>query len=291
MPLNAQLETIIESIDRLPPFPSVASRVLELSADPDVDYMDLLKVIKYDEAVTANCLRLCNSSYYGLPVKVFSLEHAGRLLGLKNIIMIVLANCKGLTTFSKALNVYGLRPGELWRHSVICAMLSQLLIGKVSQKEDSVLFTATLLHDVGKLVLNQYYVEEASKDLIELTFKDGLSLIEAEKEVFGIDHAELGGIIAECWHFPSVLSNSIRNHHQEVSVDTIPNIEAWVRLSNLVYYVSLSHLVHSYHRGITCQIEHEVLRRFGLVQEDVKRVMVELPEELKKTEALLNIFL
>jgi len=291
MPLSAQLETIIGSIDRLPPFPGVASRVLELSADPNIDYLDLLNVIKYDEALTANCLRLCNSSYYGLPVKVFSLDHAGRLLGLKNIIMVVLANCKGLSTFSNPLNVYGLRPGELWRHSVICAILSQLLVEKTNGADDSVLFTATLLHDVGKLVLNQYYVEETSKDLVELTFKDGLSLIEAEKEVFGIDHAELGGIIAESWQFPAVLSNSIRNHHQEMSGESIPNVESWVRLSNLVFYVSLSHLVHSYHKGITCQIEPEVLSRFGLSQEDIKKVMVELPEELKSTEALLKIFL
>ena len=207
------LEPILESIDKLPPFPEVARRVLELSRDDDVDYKDIINVIKYDEAITANCLKLCNSSYFGLCVKVFSIDQAVVILGLKNILMIALANSKELSDYSKAQEGYSFSAGELWRHSVTSAIISQLLVKKIDLQEDSVLFTAALLHDVGKIVLNNY-IDKDMGNLIELAQKEKLSLIEAEREVFGIDHAELGGIITENWQFPSMLSKSIKNHHK-----------------------------------------------------------------------------
>jgi HD-like signal output (HDOD) protein len=140
------------------------------------------------------------------------------------------------------------------------------------------------------LVLNTY-IEGYFGNLVEVTQKEGLSLIETEKEAFGIDHAELGGIIAETWQFPSALTNSIQNHHKDRSEESVPNIEAWVRLSNLVYYVSLSRSVYSHHKGITCQIGPAVLSRFGLKQKDIEEVTLALPSELKKIEGLLKIAL
>ena len=288
MSVSTNLESILDSLDTLPAFPEIARRTLELSRDSDVRYKDIIDVIKYDEAITTNCLRLCNSAYYSLRVKVLSLDQAVVMLGLQKITMIVLANCGEFSVYSKAQEGYGLSPGALWRHSVICAILSQLLIKKVNLKEDSILFTAALLHDFGKLVLNNY-INGDSCDLIELTQKEELSLIEAEKEAFGIDHAEIGGLIAEIWQFPSMLINSIRNHHKDMSQKFIPNIESWVRLSNLVYYVSLTHSDDSYYRDISCQIDQAILSQFGLKQKHVDEATVELPIELKKMKDLLKI--
>ena len=281
------LESIIGSIDKSPPFPEVARRVLALSRDPDVNFKDIIEVIKYDEAITANCLKLCNSSYFSLRIKVFSIDQAVVKLGLKNILMIALANSKELSAYSKAQEGYCFSPGELWRHSVTSAIISQLLAKKAKLQDDSVLFTAALLHDVGKIVLNNY-IEKEMDNLIEFAQKEGLSLIEAEKEVFGLDHAELGGLIAQNWRFPSVLYNSIKNHHK-LSEKFIPNIESWVRLSNLVYYVSLDHSVYSYCKGITSRLETSVLSQFRLKQEDIENVTSILPLELKKIEGLLKM--
>jgi putative nucleotidyltransferase with HDIG domain len=284
------LDKIVDSIAALPPFPEVARRVLDLSRDPNAGHREIAEVIKYDDAITANCLKLCNSSYYSLSVKVFSINQAVNMLGLKNIIMIVLANSKSLSAYSKPQNKYCLTKGELWRHSVTTAIISQLLLKKTRVQDDSILFTAALLHDFGKIVLDQY-VEKDTENLIELTQKEGLSLTEAEKDVFGIDHAELGGIIAEQWNFPKILVDSVRNHHQEISPKDIPNVEAWVRLSNLVYYLSLSKFTQSYHKGILCQIDPGVLSRYRLRTEDIDAVISALPGEIKRTEAMLKIHL
>jgi putative nucleotidyltransferase with HDIG domain len=288
MAISKSLDKIVGSIGGLPPFPEVARRVMELSRDPEVSHREIAEVIKYDDAITANCLKLCNSSYYSLSVKVFSMTQAVNMLGLKNIIMIALASTKSLSAYSKAQQKYCLTKGELWRHSVTTAIISQLLLKRANVNEDSILFTAALLHDFGKIVLDQY-VEGDVENLIELTQKEGLSLTEAEQRIFGIDHAELGGIIAEEWNFPNMLVNSIRNHHQEMSSDLIPNVESWVRLSNLVFYLSISKFTQSYHKGLLCQIDSEVLARYRLKTEDIDAVVSSLPAEIRKTEAMLKI--
>ena len=286
--MSKQLEKIVDSIEGLPPFPEAARRILELAETPDVGASDILEVIQYDQAITANCLKLCNSSFFSLPVKIFTVEQAVALLGLQNIVKIVLANCKGLSPYMKAQEGYGLHPGELWRHSVATAALSQLLVKKVGMKEDAVLFTAALLHDVGKLVLDKYIAENPS-ELALLIRKDGLTFTQAEKEVFGIDHAELGGLIAEAWNFPVSLINSIRNHHASMSGKIIPNIESWVRLSNLVYYVYLAHEFSLHHEGIICQLNQGILFQFRLKQEQLNEILEALPEELKVAEELLQL--
>ena len=287
MPNKKSLEAIVESIDKLPAFPEVARRVLELSREEDAEFKDIIDVIKYDEAITANCLRLCNSSYYGLRVKIFSIDQAVVMLGLKNIIMIALANSKALSGYKKAQEGYGYSTGELWKHSVTSAIISQLLIKKVDIKEDSVLFTATLLHDIGKIALNNY-LDKSTDNLIEFAQKEKLSLIEAEREVFGIDHAELGTLIAESWGFPSLLIRSIKNHHKK-SEKLIPNIESWVKLSNQVFYVYLANSVYSYRQEIVSDIKESILIQFGLGKEHIDQIKAELPAELRKVEGLLKL--
>lgn len=286
--MSKQLEKIVDSIESLPPFPEAARRILELADTPEVGAADILEVIQYDQAITANCLKLCNSSYFSLPVKIFTVEQAVALLGLQNIVKIVLANCKGLSPYMKAQEGYGLHPGELWRHSVAAATLSQMLVKKIGLKEDAVLFTAALLHDVGKLVLDKYIAENPA-ELAALIRKDGLTFTQAEKEVFGIDHAELGGLVAEAWSFPVSLVNSIRNHHASMSGKIIPNMESWVRLSNLSYYVFLAHEFSLHHEGIICQLNQSILFQFGLKQEHINEILDALPDELKVAEELLKI--
>ena len=281
------LKPILESIDKLPPFPEIAREILELSSDDDVNFKDIIDVIKYDEAITFNCLKLCNSSYYGLSVKTFTVDQAVIKLGLKNIQMIALASANELSDYSNAQEGYGYGAGELWRHSVTTAIISKLLVKGMSVKEDSILFTSALLHDIGKIVLNNY-VGKDMVNLIELAIKEKISLVEAERAVFGIDHAELGGIVAENWKFPSLLSNSIKNHHKSPE-KFIPNIVAWVRLSNLVYHVYLANSVYSHHREIISIIKQSILFQFKLKKEEIDQVMAEIPGELKKVEMLFNL--
>jgi putative nucleotidyltransferase with HDIG domain len=281
------LKPILEAIDKLPPFPEIARKILELSRDDDVNFKEIIDVIKYDEAITFNCLKLCNSSYYGLSVKTFTIDQAVVKLGLKNIQMIALVSANELPDYSNAQEGYGYGAGELWRHSVATAIISRLLVKRINVKEDPILFTSALLHDIGKIVLNNF-VSKEMVNMMELAIKEKLSLVEVERAVFGIDHAELGGIVAENWQFPSMLSNSIKNHHKSPG-KFIPNIVAWVRLSNLVYHLYLANSVYSHHQEIISNIRQSILFQFKLKKEDIDQVMTEIPEELKKVEMLFKL--
>ncbi len=287
MSKSKPIDAILESIDRLPPFPETARKVLELSGDEEVDYKEIVDVIKYDEAITSNCLKVCNSSYYGLRVKTFTVDQAVVVLGIQNIQMIALASSKELSGFSKAHEGYCCGTGELWRHSVITALISQLLFKRETKQEASILFTSALLHDIGKMVLNEYVAEEIG-NLVAMAQRENLSLLEAEKTAFGIDHAKLGGLMAEKWQFPSMLSNAIKNHHE--SPDTfIPNIEAWARLSNLVYHVWLANTVYAHRWEIISRMRESILFQFGLKQKSIDQMIIDLQPELKKIESLLQL--
>ena len=281
------LERILESVENLPPFPETARKVLELSGDNEIDYKEIIDVIKYDEVLTSNCLKLCNSSYYGLRAKAFTVDQAVIFLGIKNIQMVALASSKALSGYSKVHDGYSMNVGELWRHSVITAIISQLLFKIKGSQEASILFTSALLHDIGKIVLNEFIVEDTG-NLVALAQIEKLSLVEAEKAVFGVDHAELGGLIAENWQFPSMLCNSIRNHHNPAD-KLIPNIEAWVRLSNIVYHVWLENSVYSNRREIISRVKDSILYQFGLKQEHIAQLTTDLQPELKKIESLLML--
>ncbi len=281
------LKPILESIDKLPPFPEIARKILELSRDDDVNYKDIIDIIKYDEGITSNCLKLCNSSYYGLRVKTFTIDQAVVTLGLKNIQVIALASANDLLGYSNAQAGYGYSAGELWRHSVTTAIISKLLVKGLSVKEGSVLFTSALLHDIGKIVLN-HYAGKNMVNLVKLAIKENFSLVEAERAVFGIDHAELGGIVAENWQFPAMLSNSIKNHHKSPE-KFIPNIVAWVRLSNIVYHLYIANSVYSHHKEIISNLKQSILFQFKLKKQDIDQIMTEIPKELKKIELLLNL--
>lgn len=285
MPAEHILHSIIASIDRLTPFPRIARRAFEIATDKDVSIDDLIDVVQYDQVITSKCLQLCNSSYFWIKEEVVSLRRAVVILGTLNIVKIILAHCIKIPEYTGAHDGYGLGEGELWRHSVSCAVLSGLLAGAAGLHGDATLFTAALLHDVGKLVLSPFAEEKASE--IEAMLKSGHSVIETEKALFEIDHAELGGMIAAGWNFPAILINSIREHHTSLEGNDKPGGDSWVRLTNLVAYVCEFHATCHHIGEVECSIKPSILSRFGLKPEDIDRAIQVHQEEMQKLDTLL----
>ncbi len=154
--------TIMRTIKQLPPFPDVAHKVISLLHNPKSNVQDLVQVIRLDQAMTANILKSCNSAYFGLKRKVGSLQEALVLLGHKNLYEIIMTECSS-RYYREADAGYDLEKGELWKHSVACALLSQILLRKAQLPDNPFLFTAALLHDVGKVVLSTYVQDEYHK--------------------------------------------------------------------------------------------------------------------------------
>jgi putative nucleotidyltransferase with HDIG domain len=206
-----EIEKIIKEIDRLKPVSYIGGKIMEIISNPDSSLAELVGIVKYDQGMTANLLRICNSAYFGLAKKITSVKQAVAYLGIDKVASLVMMG-NSADNFREAQAGYDLTEGELWRYSVSSALMAQDLAEKRNLNNISLIFTSALLKDIGKVILNTY-VKDSFEVINKAVQSKGITFIDAEKEVIGIDHAELGARVAEEWNFSPVMVNIIRNHH------------------------------------------------------------------------------
>jgi putative nucleotidyltransferase with HDIG domain len=279
------LEKIIESVKSIPAFPSVIHKIMLLITQDDYAVTDLVKLIEYDQSVTANILKMSNSAYFGSRHKIKTIHDAVVYLGQQNLIHIV--QTAGASRFyRKASGGYVLQAHDLWKHSVAVAIMSQILSQKVLQRVDQTLYAAALLHDIGKVFLGEY-VQESLQRIEELVEQKGYSFLEGEEEVLGIDHAALGGMIALHWNFPEETREGIAYHHKPVLIDQKENLIPWlVYLSDqLCLMMGVDGGIDGLaHRGL-----EESLLRFNLRGKDLEKSLITFHDLMQEAEDVLNI--
>jgi HD-like signal output (HDOD) protein len=210
-PAGPSIETIVEQIRQLKPVSDCTSKVFALLDDPESGMGDLAKIIGHEPALTGNVLKLANSAYFGLPGKIGDTQQAVIYLGMAQVIdMVLLTSCA--ESFAGGHAGYGLESGELWKSAVSGAILAEDLGTRSGCGQRSLIFTGALLRDVGKIVLSQY-VRTAISQIQMLVDRQAFSFPAAEKAVLGVDHAEVGAMIAGKWNFPTSLQIIISNHH------------------------------------------------------------------------------
>lgn len=278
-----KIDLILQSITHMPSFPAVIHRVLELVENPKTSAKDVVEVIQYDQATTANVLRVCNSAYFGPRKPVHSLNEALVRIGFNQLMEIVLS--KGTASFfTRACQGYHLEAGELRRHSVASAILSQILAQQIQKETSPLQFTTALLHDIGKLALSEF-VRESFEEIRTLVRERKISFLEAEKEILGIDHAELGARIAEQWEFAPGIVAGIRFHHTPFQA---PDFQDLVSMVHLCDVVALLTGFGGGADGLSYHGHKEIMQRFGLQEKHLERVISELDDRLKEAETLLN---
>jgi putative nucleotidyltransferase with HDIG domain len=205
------LSNILNKVNQLDPIPMVIHKVLALAEDPEASLKDLVTVVEHDPAITANLLKTVNSAYMGLPVKADSVNQAVAMLGLQQVVEMVLSqNLSG--NLNRAQKGYGLAKGELWFQSVSVAMVARILASQRDLMGLPAIYTAALLKDIGKVILHEY-VAEKIEQIQQLVATKGMSFVEAENDVLGMDHTSLGGIIAKEWQLSPHMIYMIENHH------------------------------------------------------------------------------
>jgi len=223
-----------EIISKMKSFPSmsgIAAKVLKLLDDPDAGADQVEKLLKQDPSLTANLLKLTNSAYFGIPSKVGSVRHAVAMLGWKRLSKLVMAACVSAITDRK-IPGYDLPPGVLWQHSVAVSVTAEGLMRELKIAESDEIFTAALLHDLGKLILGGFVEKEL--DEIEKVAARGIPFQMAEQEVLGTDHAEIGALMLESWSFPPKLVSAVRWHHDPDSAPETSSMTDIVHVANVL---------------------------------------------------------
>jgi putative nucleotidyltransferase with HDIG domain len=252
--------------------------------NPKSSTQEMVDVIQYDQSITANLLKVCNSAYFGLRSPIHSLREAIVRIGFNQVLEIIL-NRSSANLISRACPGYDLDDGELWRHSVSCALLSQIISTRLNEPPTPTRFTAALLHDIGKVILSKFVLDHFGE--IRMMVQDeGCSFIEAERKVLGIDHAELGGKISEGWHFPKVIVSAIRYHHTPLGT---PEDHDTVNLIYLCDLVTLLTGIGGGADGLSYHAYNEVMKQFQLSRRDIEKFISQLDEGFKKVEIMLSL--
>lgn len=211
--MSITLDELIKDLDDLVSLPGVFTRINQMVDDPNCSITEMGEVISQDPGLTTRLLRMANSAMYGLRTEIDTVSKAVTVIGVQKLRDLVLATA--------AVDAFDGIPNEIitmedfWMHSLYCALISKQLSDQLKLPQSDTLFVAGLLHDLGHLVMFKRIPEASKKILIHSMEEAELpDLYLAEQKLIGFDHAMVGSKLAEHWHFPQILTDTIRYHHQ-----------------------------------------------------------------------------
>lgn len=201
----------LDRIDSVPMLPEVAGRILKLVDDPLVTAHKLAEVVSRDQSLVTSVLRVVNSAYYGFHWRISSVSQAVVLLGFRTIRNLVLAAAV-MKNYGGRSRAAGFDRMAHWRHSIGCGSAAAVLAGRWRLAGAGEAFLAGLVHDIGRVIMDQHFPEEFAETLAR-SRSGPCSLIEAEEQVFGLTHAAVGAHVARKWKLPEGVISGIADHH------------------------------------------------------------------------------
>lgn len=278
------VDQIVSGIETLTPISQVTSRLTQLLDDPETTGADLAAVIQYDQSMTANVLRMCNSAAMGGVRKVTDVKQAVNLLGMDQVASLVML-AGSAPNFQSGQAGYDLGYGELWRYSVSAAVIARELAKEKKAADISLVFTSALIKDLGKVILHTY-IGEAFEEIRENVHKKNKSFLEAEQEVLGIDHAELGALAAEKWGFDPKMVDIIRHHHHPLKGE-YPGLALPIVYMADCICMMIGQGVGA--DGLAYRYYKEAVDRLNMTALDMQQIIVRFRDTYTQIEEMVNI--
>jgi len=278
------LQKLLREIKGLKPIPAVANQLLAVVDNPASSMEDISNVIQYDPAITASILKTCNSAFFGLKNPAESIKDAVNILGTDQIIELVLLK-SGASALSGKQKGYGLEEGDMWRYSVSSAVIAKQIANKLSLQNKNTIFTSALLKDIGKVILEKH-ISGFSLKIQNLVENKNFSFSEAEKKILGIDHAELGALIAKMWKFSPRMVKIIKNHHMADETMIKDKEVAVVYLADCICMMIGSGVGKD---GLSHRFKGQVMEEMGLSADDVSIIIAEFGMNIQEIEELLRL--
>lgn len=202
---------ILKTVDELPPMPQVVMKAQEIMADATAGIQELTRVIETDQGIASKMIKLANSAYYGLSGKVATVQKATMMLGqqtLKEVLLTV-----GYSKLmDQSLDGYDFAAGDLWRHSIAVGVSARIIADMKKTGDQSEVYLAGLIHDSGKLILNPYIIQ-LKPAFDKFMADESATFLNAEKRIFGFDHADIASDVCRKWHVPDAIAAAVRHHH------------------------------------------------------------------------------
>lgn len=205
--MNHELEQLIMNTGDLPTIPVVATKVLQLIESQETTAEEMARVVSSDPAVAARVLKISNSSFYGCQRQVQTLSHAIMMLGYNTLKSVVIA-----ASVKQVYKPYGLTEKMLWEHSFGAGLAARIIAHKTRLVNEEEAFLGGLFHDIGKIIMNSMD-NQTFRDVMQRCYNEGLSFLEAEQQVYGYTHVEVGGLVIKKWNFPEMLMQAVLKHH------------------------------------------------------------------------------
>jgi putative nucleotidyltransferase with HDIG domain len=274
-PTQLTQEQVLAGLGQLPSLPSAICELLASMGNEDVDVEQIAKQIARDQALTARVLRVANSSFYGLQKKVSTINEAVVVLGFRSVRSMVLA--VGMSGAFRVNNCPVFETTAYFRHGVATALAARALASLLGQNPEYA-FTAGLLHDIGQLVLAANFPVQYAA-VLAYRRKHDCPLIVAERDLLGMDHTVVGGLLAETWHFPEILRCAVVEHHSSAAAEG-------AALADLIHVADVT----AHALGLANSTEEMVppldrtaWRRLRLDAEKYARVLPKIAQDMEET--------
>jgi len=276
--MSPDLETMMEFADELPSLPTAVVKAMALLRDENAQNHAIAAALQQDQALVAQVLKLANSPYYGVSRRVSTVEQSILVLGRKVVRSLVVA-AAAQDFLSRPQAGYMLSRGDLWSQSLAAGCAASLIALKVGYKPADEAFVAGLLHAIGKVVLSAYLAEAA--DELAARLADGTRFDELERELVQIDHATLGGMIADRWQLPPHLGEAIRRQHDPLGASGDTALACIVHLAKaLAMMLGVGLGVD----GLQYELCEAAITELGLTAEDLDALTADLIDQVRQPE-------
>ena len=282
-PNQQQLIERIKACPNLPSLPTIAVQILDLAAKPEIDITEIARIISKDPALSGKILRTVNSSFYGRSQHVSTVSHALVILGLQSVKTLVLGFSL-VTTLTKS-KAKGFKHLTYWRHSIYSATAARTIAAKIGVVQQEEAFLSALLMDIGMLVLDQVVGEPYAE--ICSSVRTHADLAAAETAALGMNHAEVGAMLAEQWKLPPVLTMPIKHHHAPEQVEDA----ALRKVVDVVYASSRAADVFADEQAAMAiaDVRTVLQGRNGLTAADADALLAEIGKKTKEVASLFEI--
>jgi len=209
MQTEKSIDRIVRAVEQVPTLPIISQRIQNLFIQDEVSIRQVSDIIEHDPPLAVKILKIVNSSFFGLLNNVSSIDHALVILGFEEVRNIVLG-FSIQNFFNMPSNSFDRK--HFWAHSIICSQIAKYLGRHFKIVDDGTFFLSGLIHDLGKLVSDQYLHNEFEA-IIDYISETHATFTKAEKDIMGVTHYQIGAKLLQQWHFPKKVIMQIFYHH------------------------------------------------------------------------------